>query len=63
MKPEEVAWALVGLFNLLALVALGIGFAHAAGYALVFTWPLILGIAGVTLGMTALLLLLLIRRR
>lgn len=63
VKREQLAWALVGLFDLLALVVLGVGFAHVAGYAIVFTWQLILGITVATLGMTVMLLLLIIRRR
>lgn len=62
MSREKVAWALVGLFNLLALVILGMGLARAAGYTTIFSWQSILGIALATLLIAVLLLRLLIRR-
>lgn len=62
MSRDQLAWALVGLFNLLALVVLTLGFGRLAGYTLVFSWQLIVSLAVATLVLTGVLLRLLGRR-
>ncbi|MCE7987635.1 MAG: hypothetical protein DYG89_41250 [Caldilinea sp. CFX5] len=62
MKREQLAWTLVALFNLLAFVVLAIGLAPLDGYAIAFTWQLILALLLATLLMAAGLLWLLLRR-
>lgn len=49
MKREQLAWALVALMNLLAVVILAIGLAPLDGYAIAFSWQVILALALATL--------------
>lgn len=61
VKREQLAWTLVGLMNLLALVILAIGLAPLDGYAIAFTWQLILALALTTLVITGVFLWLITR--
>lgn len=63
MKREQLAWALVALLNLLAVVILGVGLAPLDGYAIAFTWQLIVTLLLTTLMIATLLLWLMIRRQ
>lgn len=56
MNREALAWALVGWFNLLALLVLGLVIAHIAGHTVVLSGRLILGLALMTLAVVSLLL-------
>lgn len=62
MKREQLGWALVGWFNLLALIVVGVIIAHVKGYTFVLFGQLILGLAVATLVITSLLLWLMLRR-
>lgn len=62
MKREHFGWALVGWFNLLALLVVGVIIAHVNGFAFVLSGPLILGLAVVTLVIVSVLLWLMLRR-
>lgn len=61
MKREQLAWALVALMNLLALVILAIGLAPLDGYAITFSWQIILALALVTLAIAIVFLWLIAR--
>jgi hypothetical protein len=61
VKREQLAWSLVGLFNLLAVIILVIGFARLDGYAIGFTWQLILAITLAVLVIAFVLLWLIVR--
>lgn len=61
VKREQLAWALVALMNLLALVILAIGLAPLDGYAITFTWPIILTLALATLAIAGVFLWLITR--
>lgn len=62
MKREQLAWTLVGLLNLLAVLILWIGLAPLDGHAILFNWQLILALALATLGFIILLLWLMVRK-
>lgn len=62
MKREHFGWALVGWFNLLALLVVGVIIAHVNGFAFVLSGPLIFGLAVVTLVIVSVLLWLMLRR-
>lgn len=62
MKREQLGWALVGWFNLLALIVVGVIIAHVKGYGFVLSGQLILGLAVATLVVVSLLLWLMLRR-
>lgn len=62
MKREQLAWTLVGLFNLLAVCVLWIGLAPLDGYAIAFSWQLILALLLVTLSLAILVLWVMNRR-
>ena len=62
MKREQLGWALVGWFNLLALIVVGVIIAHVKGYTFVLSGQLILGLAVATLVVVSLLLWLMLRR-
>ena len=62
MNREHLGWALVGWFNLLALIVVGVIIAHINGSAFVLSGQLILGLAVATLVITSLLLWLMLRR-
>lgn len=62
MNREQVAWALVGWFNLLALIVVGIVIAHVSGHSVMLTGWFILGLALTTLLVVSLLLWLMLRR-
>lgn len=61
MKREQLGWALVGWFNLLAFIVVGVIIAHVKGYAFVLSGQLILGLAVATLVVVSLLLWLMLR--
>jgi hypothetical protein len=62
VNREQFAWALVGWFNLLALIIVGIVIAHLSGHTVVLTGWLILGLALITLVVVIALLWLIMRR-
>ena len=62
MNRDHFGWALVGWFNLLALIVVGVIIAHINGSAFVLSGQLILGLAVATLVITSLLLWLMLRR-
>lgn len=61
MKREQLAWALVALMNVLAVVILAIGLAPLDGYVIAFSWQLILALAVTTLVIAAIFLWLITR--
>lgn len=61
MKREQLGWALVGWFNLLALIVVGVIIAHLNGSAFVLSARFILGLAIATLLIVSLLWLMLRR--
>ncbi|MEZ4868800.1 MAG: hypothetical protein R3C14_46175 [Caldilineaceae bacterium] len=63
MPREQLAWALVGWLNLLALAILGLVAARAIGYDITISWQLIVGVALLTAAVMLLLLGLMLRRR
>lgn len=62
MNRDHLGWALVGWFNLLAFIVVGVIIAHINGSAFVLSGQLILGLAVATLVITSLLLWLMLRR-
>jgi len=60
-ERERLAWALVGWFNLIAFLVIGIIVADAMGYAVAIAWYWIVGFAVLTVLVIAMLLWMLVR--
>jgi hypothetical protein len=60
-ERERLAWALVGWFNLMAFVMLGLVIAPIFGYDVLISWHWIVGAAVLTLVVASGLLFLLLR--
>jgi hypothetical protein len=62
VNREQLAWALVGWFNLLALLVVSVIIARITGHSFVLSGSIILAIALLTLAVVGLLLWLMMRR-